>query len=43
MAFEGGRWHDVDLLLSRSGMSALTGTGFEPSPAILPFLREECR
>ena len=35
------RWRDVDLLLRREG--ALTGPGFEPSEANLPFIREDCK
>ena len=35
------RWRDVDLLLRREG--ALTGPGFEPSEANLPFIRDDCK
>ena len=37
------RWRDVDALLQRDGMSALTGPGFEPSSELLPFIRKDCK
>ena len=42
-SYEGGRWHDVDMLLRREGVTTLTGPGFEASPDLLPFLRNDCK
>ncbi|CAI7861927.1 unnamed protein product [Closterium sp. NIES-53] len=36
-----GQWRDLDRLLLRPGM--LVGPGFEPSPEIRDFLKEDCR